>query len=218
MSRHKDLGNIGLPDPEEFRRIIERCEEEWGISDCVYDKSIVEFSRIRLDQLTEKHRIRILRPFLLTWGSMGRVLGEKEGTKAILTKLKEISHKLEPIRKKDLSMNLNEIRDLVIELFDDIRETEFESSKKKRRTVGPVAASKVLHLTCPDLFFMWDSKIRKCYEKNRGDGKEYFEFLTQMKEMCKSEELETTIGDLQREYGKRITRIIDQYNWVKANP
>jgi len=219
LSRYKDLGNIGLPDPEEFRRIIEKCEEEWGISDCIYIKSIDEFSRVRLDQLAEKHEVSILRPFLLTWGSMVRVLGKKEGTKAILMKLKEISHKLEPLREKDFSsVDLNEIKDLIVELFDEIRETEFENRKRKQKKVGSTAASKVLHLTCPDLFFMWDLNIRNYYEKNKGDGKEYFDFLTQMKEMCKSKELETTIGDLQRESGKKITRMIDQYNWVKARP
>jgi len=168
-----------------------------------------------MSQLNEKHKTRIIRPFLLIWGSMGRVLGREEGIKAVSKKLKEIGEKVEPLRQRDLlSADLNGIKDPVIELFDEIRETRFRSPKGKQKPVGSTAASKVLHLACPNLFVMWDSEIRRGYKKHKGDGKEYFEFLCQMKDMWKK--LETTIKSLQQKYGgKRITRMLDEYNWVK---
>lgn len=45
-----------------------RLEKYAGISDCVYEKCAEEFNRIKLNQLDREHEIRILRPFLLTWG------------------------------------------------------------------------------------------------------------------------------------------------------
>lgn len=148
---------------------------------------------------------------------MTRALGY-EGVKAIREKLRNISDEIEPLRSKDLlSVELDEIRDKIIGLFDEIRGTEFRNEKGKRRKVGPTAASEVLHLACPDLFVMWDSPIRdKIYNKHRGDGKDYFEFLGMMKTLWM--ERRDTIENLWRKYGRRPTRIIDQYNWEKTHP
>lgn len=204
---------LKLPSPKRFRKKVEENEEEYGISDCIYNWSIKELSRIKLSQLNDRHEIRIIRPFLLTWGVMGRVLGHA-GVEAIRKKLKDINKKIEPFRSKDISTaNLDKIKDSIIELFDEIRETEFKSKKGKQKEVGSTAASKVLHLTCPNLFVMWDSAIRAGYKKKNGDGEDYFNFLNEMKSTAKG--LDTTIKDLQQKYGKRVTRILDQYNWIK---
>lgn len=100
-------------------------------------------------------------------------------------------------------------------MFDKICETKFKSKKGRTKKVGSTASSKVLHLTCPDLFVMWDSIIRKEYEKSTGDGKDYFEFLVEMKRLWK--EFENTIKKLEQRFGQKPTRIIDQYNWTKAH-
>lgn len=204
---------INIPDPDEFRRLIEEAEEKYEISGCIYTQCIEKLRELRIGQLNEKHEIRILRPFLLTWGVMGRVLGYK-GVQAIRKKLNDIAQEIEPLRRENLmSKNLDEIEDLTIKLFDKIRETKFESKKGKQKEVGSTAASKVLHLTCPDLFIMWDSAIRtKKYGKRNGDGKDYFEFLWMIKSLWK--ELKPTIDELQQKYGGSATRIIDQYNWM----
>jgi predicted transcriptional regulator len=204
-----------MPSPEKFRENVEKTERKHGISDCIYRQSIEEFSRVKLSQLNEEDEIRIIRPFLLTWGAMVRVLGYG-GVREIRKKLKDINEKIEPLRSKDLfSVKLDEIKKLVIELFDEIRKTKFESEKGDQKEVGSTAASKVLHLTCPKLFIMWDSAIRGEYKKNNGDGKDFFEFLSEMKNTGK--ELEDTINDLQQKYKNLTTRIIDQYNWMSTH-
>ena len=63
---------------------------------------------------------------------------------------------------------------------------------------------------------MWDSAIRTKYRKREGDGKNYFEFLNDMKRLWK--ELKNTIKELEQKYDKRPTRLIDQYNWMKTHP
>jgi len=212
LSRSRSISK--LPSAEEFGRNVEDLREKYGIVDCIYRQCLEEFGKLEISQLSEEHQTRIIEPFLLTWGRMGRVLGH-EGVKAICKKLVALREKIEPVRRKNiLSEDINSLRNLIIELYDDIRKTPFLSKKGKQKEVGPTAASKVLHLACPDLFVMWDTAIRnKGYGKYDGDGKDYFEFLCEMKSMAKA--LESTIGDLQQRYRERVTRLLDQYNWMK---
>jgi len=202
-----------FPSAEKFRGNVEELVEKYGILDCIYKQCIEEFGRVEIAQLNEMHRVRIIEPFLLTWGRMGRVLGHK-GVEAICGKLKALSERIEPLRQKNLlSEDIDSIKNLIIELYDCIRKTQFRSKKGKQKEVGPTGASKVLHLTCPDLFVMWDTAIRKEGYKKNDDGKDYFEFLSEMKNMWK--ELESTVTDLQRRYGEKATRLLDQYNWME---
>ena len=211
----KKVKGVLQASPEEFRKYVEESERKYGISDCIYRQCIEELSGVNLSQLNEDHEIRIIRPFLLTWGVMGRVLGY-EGVSAIREKLEGLDEKITPLRRENLfSVKLHEIKELVIELFDEIRQTEFKSKKGKQKEVGSTAASKVLHLTCPNLFIMWDSAIRAKYSKTRGNGEDYFEFLVEMKEILQS--FKPAIEQLQKRYGTKVTRIIDQYNWMATH-
>jgi len=201
-----------FPSSAEFQRNVEEMMEKYGIGDCIYKQCVEEFSRVEIALLNEKHQVRIIEPFLLTWGQMGRVLGYK-GVEAIRGQLKVLAGRIKPLRQKNLlSEDINSIENLIIELYDGIRKTRFRSKKGRQKEVGPTAASKVLHLTCPNLFVMWDTAIRnKGYKKKSADGKDYFEFLCEMKNMWKA--LELTIRNLQQRYGQRATRILDQYNY-----
>jgi len=85
--------------------------------------------------------------------------------------------------------------------------------------IGPVGASKILHLMNPKLFIMWDTHIRKRspehFKITRGgkkvrfssDGKGYVEFLIAMKE-C--------FGGLKLPANYKFTRVkaIDEYNYA----
>lgn len=200
---------------EEFKKYVEEFEGRYCISDGVYEECVKELSNVRLSQLSEDHEIRILRPFLLTWGTMGRVLGY-QGVEVLRENLKDVGERIEPFRKEDLlSGDLDELRELVVQLFDEIRGMRFKSRRGEARKVGSTATSKILHLTCPDLFVMWDSAVRRGYRKFKGDGEDYFEFLKEMKALWI--EQESIIKELQQRYGKRATKIIDQYNWTKTH-
>jgi len=203
-----------VPNPEEFRKTVEEAEEKYGITDCLYRQCIEEFSRLDISQLNEAHQVRIIEPFLLTWGRMTRVLGYL-GVEAICQKLRALDASIEPLRSKSfLSEDFDSLKKPIVELYDDIRKTSFRNAKGDLKQVGPVAASKILHLACPDLFIMWDTNIRnRGYKKYYGDGEEYHEFLVEMRSIWKA--LENTISDLQVRHGNKVTRILDQYNWMK---
>jgi hypothetical protein len=206
---------LKIPSAEEFRKNVEDAVKKYGIVDCIYQRCIEEFSKLKISQLNDENRTRVIEPFLLIWGRMGRVLGY-DGTKEICKKLIALQGKLEPLRQKNLlSEDINSLKNLIVELYDDIRKTSFLSKRGKRKEVGPTATSKVLHLACPDLFVMWDSAIREGYKKYDGNGVDYFEFLCAMKEIAETDALKSTIMDLQRKYSERVTRLLDQYNWME---
>jgi len=199
------------PTNEEFTSVVEDYELRYHISDCIYDSCVKELSTMKLSQLGDISATRIIRPFLLDWGRMGRVLGS-EGPKAICAEIESIANEIEPLRRKDLfSIDLEEKRELIVKLFDRLCGTTFKNRRRKTKRVGPTAASKTLHLVCPDLFVMWDSKIRTKYGR-LGIGHDYFEFLEQMREFGK--EVRAAIQHLEKKYARRPTKLLDQYNWA----
>lgn len=203
------------PTPEHFIKNVDENEEKYGIMDCVYVQCIKEFSRLKLSEINDLHKTRIIETFLFDWGKMQRTLGHA-GIKAIYKKIKEkrFADRIEPMRKESLkTFKLEEQKGLIVDLFDKIAGISLKSKKGNNKYVGSTAASKVLHLCCPDLFLMWDADIRNGYEKWEGDGKDYFQFLVDMQRLWNA--LNKTIEELQRKYGKRATRIIDEYNWIK---
>ena len=209
---------IEIPTPECLRKTVEEMIEKYGISDCIYESCIEEFSRLKLRELKEKHSIRIIRPFLLTWGQLQRWLGDV-GVEKVFQKLREgaFAVRIEPLRRSSLqSIKLESSKELIAKLFNELMQTKFKSKSKKRqllKKVNSTTTSKVLHLCCPDLFIMWDTNIRIGYYKYNGDGEDYFQFLMEMKDFW--DKLSDTIKKLHEKYHKRPTKIIDIYNWAK---
>lgn len=204
-----------IPTPKHFRKNVEEYEEKYSMVDCIYVQCTEEFSRVKLGEISELHETRIVEPFLFDWGKMQRTLGYA-GIEAIYKKIKEkrFTDRIEPLRKESLKLvKLEKQQGLIVDLFDKIAGISFKSKNGKDRYVGSTAASKVLHLCCPDLFLMWDAGIRNGYEKWEGDGKDYFQFLKDMQKLWNA--LNETIEELQRKYGKRATRLIDEYNWIE---
>jgi len=210
---------IKIPTPEYLRKTVEEMIEKYGISDCIYESCIREFSRLKLRELKEIHSVRIIRPFLLTWGQMGRWLGDV-GVERVFQKLMEGAFvvRIEPLRRSSLrSPKLESLKELVVEMFNELMQTKFKSKSKKRqplKNVNSTTTSKVLHLCCPDLFIMWDTNIRIGYCKKNGDGKDYFQFLMEMRGFW--DKLSDTIKELHEKYRIRPTRIIDIYNWAEG--
>jgi hypothetical protein len=59
----------------------------------------------------------------------------------------------------DIHQNSDEIK----ELYNEILNVEWKSEKRKTKRVGLTATAKGLHLIVPDLFMIWDRKIRVDY-------------------------------------------------------
>jgi hypothetical protein len=63
--------------------------------------------------------------------------------------------------------------------YNEILNADWKSEKGKTKRVGPAATAKVLHLVAPDLFMIWDRKIRNDYGF-QDSTKEYVRFLFNM--------------------------------------
>lgn len=201
------------PDAEEFTQFVKQYERKYSNLDMIYLRAIQDFRGIKLSELTDFHVESILRPYLLRWGRMGRVLGYK-GCKRIAEKLGKITNQFSEFQNLTLTkVDIHKKSDEIEALYNDLLNAKWKSDRGRTKRVGPTATSKVLHLAIPDLFMIWDSKIRKSYGF-KYIGTEYVRFLAIMQNWSKK--LDAIVGNLQVQYGKSLTKIIDEYNWQKC--
>lgn len=201
------------PDPEEFIKIVGQYENKYKGSDQIYLKVIEDFKKTGFCGLCDLNVDSILRLYLLKWGRMGRVLGYK-GCKRIGGKLEEMENQFGELQKLTLIIvDIGQKSDEFEILYNELLNAKWKSDKGRLKRVGPTATSKVLHLVIPDLFMMWDSKIRKTYGF-KDSGVEYVRFLVNMQNWIKK--LGTIVKNLQAQYGKPLTKLIDEYNWKKC--
>lgn len=76
----------------------------------------------------------------------------------------------------------------------------------KIKGIQYTGASKLMHLTAPEVFVMWDAYIRKAYGFKRGKSEDYFNFLKKMQKLFKT---------IEKIKDKTLTKLIDEYNYVK---
>jgi hypothetical protein len=78
-----------------------------------------------------------------------------------------------------------------------------------KNIVKQTGASKMMALKNPDLFVIWDTKIRKMYKiDNKADPNSYIQFLKKMK---------ARFGHIRWTDKKRpLAKAIDEYNYIKA--
>jgi len=192
---------LKVPDPEEFSKLVETYEKKHGEYDRTYRDAFKKFEAVRLRDLSEDDIEYILIPYFLKWGKMGRVLGRR-GARRMGYRLKEMDAQLSKFRQEDLStIDLSKMGSEIANVYCDMR-------------VGPTTAAKALHLVAPNLFMLWDTKIRNFYGF-KGNGEDYLRFLTNMQNWMKK--LKPTIERLQTQYKKSCTKIIDEYNWTKSS-
>jgi len=142
---------------------------------------------------------------------MSRVLG-KNGCDIVRLKIIELSDKLEKYRLKNLlDFNINVEEKHLSKIFNDIKNTKVTS-----RDVGPTATSKILHIINPQLFPMWDTKIRGKFRLYYGSASDYIDFMTEAKRWLSYSELKPELETLSNRYQKSKLKILDQYNWYIA--
>ena len=205
------MKHLTIPSSDIFRKVIEEYSKIYEISECVYIGTMEEFSRKELDKLTEIDTKRILEPFLITWGRMSRVLG-KNGCDIVRLKMVELSDKLEKYRFQNLiDFKINEEEEHFVQIFNDIKNTNVTS-----RNIGQTATSKIFHILNPQLFPMWDTKIRGKFRLYYGSASEYIDFMTETKRWLSNDELKPELEALSNRYQKSQLKILDQYNWYIA--
>jgi len=165
--------------------------------------------------------------FLLCWN---RVWYEKseDGRRAWRNLDVHLSEIIRAIR--DIDRLLGEIEDKCI------YEINFSDTKVRRlieivydrlaKIVGYTGASKVLHLLYPNVFVMWDERIRSAYSIQAPTSDNYVNFLVKIQEIIKR-----LINEYANKYGVNernarlklfeifdnypITKIVDEYNFLK---
>jgi hypothetical protein len=204
---------MAVPDPRDFSRLVEQYENEHEGLDCIYLAALEDFKGTEISTFGDYEVESILHPYLLKWGRMGRVLGYR-GCERIGKKLKEMKLQFDDFHQLTLSIiDLDQMSKKIEDVYDELLNAKWKSKKGRTKRVGPTATSKVLHIATPDLFMIWDREIRNSYGF-QDSGKEYLPFLANMQNWLKK--LGTTVENLQNEYGKSCTKIIDEYNWMRC--
>lgn len=204
---------MSVPNSDEFSELIHQHVKRYREIDQTYLKAIENIKKAGLSNLSDDELFFILKPYLMKWGHMSRVLGNK-GCKRTATKLKEIEDKFNDFQNLNLATtDIHQMSNEIEELYDEILNAEWKSEKGRTKRVGPTATAKGLHLIVPDLFMIWDRKIRVDYDFG-GSGTEYVRFLINMQNWIKN--LSPILEKMQKDYGKSPTKLVDDYNWIKC--
>ena len=203
---------IATPNSKDFARIVQQYEEKYKNLDIIYLSAITKYQN-GADGLEKQEVESILYPYLLKWGRMGRVLGYI-GCDRIASALQQLKPQLDELNAETLlNIDLNDKSCSIDELYDTLLNSKWKSNLGRTKRVGPTTTAKVLHLALPNLFMIWDRRIREYYEF-KDTGSEYFRFLEIMQDW--NQKLFKTINSLQEKYGKSSTKLIDEYNWKKC--
>jgi hypothetical protein len=204
---------LKAPDREEFSKLVKLYENEYKGLDRIYLNALEIFKGNVISTFSYYEVESILHLYLLKWGRMGRVLGYR-GCKRIGEKLREMEPQFAGFQQLTLStIDLNHMSKKIEDIYNELLNAKWESQKGRTKRVGPTATSKVFHMVTPDLFMIWDRRIRNRYGF-QDSGEEYLRFLANMQNWLKR--LSPTIETLQNNYGKSCTKIIDEYNWKRC--
>jgi hypothetical protein len=100
------------------------------------------------------------------------------------------------LRFEQIDFNNAEIRQKIQSIYDTLSEYD---------GVSHVGSTKIMHIICPNMFVMWDTKIRRHYKCEKSSN-EYLRFLIEMQNKYNNNEFEGLDDDV------TIPRAIDLYN------
>lgn len=204
---------------------VRKCEEQYPPSmksQKVYKESLDAMKGIvDLRNITEKDIEEIVRSYLYNWGAMQRVLGKSE-FQNWQSKLKKAIQSnddmLEEFRSKDLIEDISPFKEQIKSCYGSFK-----------AIVERVAATKVLHLICPDFFPMWDNAIaegvRNEFPEKDDKGTrikafstdDYYRFMQVIQDFLRDHE--NVWSKLAGEEGKSKLRIIDEcLYWAVRRP
>jgi hypothetical protein len=209
---------------EEFLRVVgedfpnhnnvEKGELQY--EECIKHREIWD----NLSNMNEDNVRKIVIYFLNKW----RCRLPYECAPQLAASLKKAEPLLKPMRNFSIeSVNLIPIKAgsktlRVLELIEKVFEV-IQKVKAGKRTVGPTATSKILHMAVPKFFVMYDEKIRKAYGCE-GNAKGYVNFMLRMNLLARNL-LEQAKGNKEailacskwRE--RTLARLLDNYNYAR---
>jgi hypothetical protein len=191
--------------------------------------------RMEKTPLTELNEIKvelIIKPFLYEWGKMGRVLGRKKFVnweREIAEQFQSNLEKLEEFRVMHLvNTNLTDLKQDIIGIYESFK-----------IIVDQVAATKALHIVCPNFFPLWDNAIRKAvkaelikalleiedfvekdfdlFRKKIEDfsGEDYYVYMRVIQYLVRRNK--RTFLELANTYKKGELKVLDEFLWMAAH-
>jgi len=200
---------------ERFIEVVRKFEEEDGFADVLYLEAIRKLEKVRENQqeLDERMARRIIRPFLASWGRMGRnVERQNFDWRRLVEAIENQRQNLDKLKKGTiLSIRLDKVASIIKEVYNGT----------KIRHLGPTGISKMLHLLNPELFVMWDNNIRRKIGKKpfRASSSGYLNFLkwiqNELIEATKGRTVEEIRNKIGGEYidRKTLAKLADEYCW-----
>ncbi|MBU0894568.1 MAG: hypothetical protein KKF48_02940 [Nanoarchaeota archaeon] len=119
-----------------------------------------------------------------------------------LKEFKQVVKNLKPYFKK---FDGKSIREIDLDFYKKEIKHIFDTLSKIKG-IQYTGASKLMHLTIPEVFIMWDAYIRKAWGFKTGDSEDYFNFLKKMRQEFK---------DFSHKEERTLAKCIDEYNYVK---
>jgi len=205
---------------------IDKYEEEEEFVELLYfealQRLVAPMNDLRkLDEVL--HVERVIKPFLIHWGTMTRVVGRQNLDWHLLTKTLK---KLEPEFSK-----LRGLKFLEMDFVDPKISNSIEKIFKNIRSIayigGPTGLSKIIHLMNPEVFVMWDEgiigKYHHKYGQIKGTAEGYLRFLRMARvgiedafkdyKNLTGKSLENIRTDFQQQYhDKTVAKLIDEFN------
>lgn len=212
---------------------VTRSQGEYSADHSLYSEYLVKMNRTPLDQLNEINVAMIIKPFLYQWGRMGRVLGQKEfrgWEENIAEQVHSNCKTFERFRECHLlNTSLPDFKQDIIKVYESFR-----------IVVDRVAATKALHLICPNFFPLWDNAIKQVVkaevmtiitrgfeemiEKDLGlfreniedfSGQDYYIYMGVIQYFI--QRYKKTFLDLGRTYDKGAVKVVDDLLWMMAH-
>jgi len=205
---------------------VDKYEEEEEFVELLYFEALKRLVAPKNDlrKLDEAlHVERVIKPFLIHWGAMTRVVGRKNLDWHLLTKtLKKLEPEFSNLRGLkflDMDFSNSKISDPIEKIFENIRGIAYIG--------GPTGLSKIIHLMNTEVFVMWDEGIIEKYNHKYGQidntAEGYLRFLRMAKvgieagfrdyKNLTGRSLEDVRTDFQQQYpGKTVAKLIDEFN------
>ena len=191
---------------DDFEKILKCWKILYKLDDEIYLRILREIQP-DLNLNPEKTYAYIIR-FLQIWGVRSAANISPEH---LCSKIQDLKPQLLQLNIDLLNANLDSLNKQIRDVFDQI---------KAVRHVGPTSASKILHILVPRLFVMWDGEIARNYRVST-DSQGYVEFLRKSQNLLMSLMRQyRSLGiaqpelELVNKYGKPLTKLLDEYNWL----
>jgi hypothetical protein len=178
-----------------------------------FNKTIIKFHTLEdaRDQLWDRAQNLIDKGFeleayiliLATWNfARFRYFMKKfdlENFKTVINKVNPRFIKLQGIKFEDIDFTNKALKANIGFIYSQLKQIAEQTG-----------ASKIMALKNSGLFIMWDTEIRRMYGiKKKCEAEDYITFLTKMRE---------TFGNINwNERHKSFAKVIDEYNYVKAD-